>query len=101
MSSVEMLKREIEKERAVLDQLLMTKGMTEVIEQSQKLDLMIERYLDLTNYRMQKQNKDRLEHLEKGALFKWVNNEKEYVDKIKNFDFTEKKLEFFEWMLYY
>ena len=50
---------------------------------------------------MQKQNKDRLEHLEKGALFKWVNNEKEYVDKIKNFDFTEKKLEFFEWMLYY
>lgn len=49
MSSVEMLKREIEKERAVLDQLLMTKGMTEVIEQSQKLDLMIERYLDLTN----------------------------------------------------
>lgn len=49
MSSVETLKREIEKERAILDQMLTTKGMTEVIEQSQKLDLMIERYLDLTN----------------------------------------------------
>lgn len=47
MSSVEALKREIEKERTILDQMLTTKGMTEVIEQSQKLDMMIEKYLDL------------------------------------------------------
>lgn len=49
MSSIESLKREIEKEREILDYMLTTKGMTEVIEQSQKLDLMIERYMDLTN----------------------------------------------------
>ena len=49
MSSIESLKREIEKEREILDYMLITKGMTEVIEQSQKLDLMIERYMDLTN----------------------------------------------------
>lgn len=49
MSSIESLKREIEKEREILDHMLITKGMTEVIEQSQKLDLMIERYMDLTN----------------------------------------------------
>lgn len=30
-----------------------------------------------------------------------VNNGTENVDKIKNFDFTEKKLEFFKGMLYY
>ena len=49
MSRIESLKREIEKEREILDHMLITKGMTEVIEQSQKLDLMIERYMDLTN----------------------------------------------------
>ena len=49
MSSIESLKREIEKEREILDHMLITKGMTEVIEQSQKLDLMIGRYMDLTN----------------------------------------------------
>ena len=49
MNSLEMLKREIEKERSILDQLLVTKGMTEVIEQSQKLDRMIEQYLDMAN----------------------------------------------------
>ena len=49
MSSIESLKREIEKEREILDHMLTTKGMTEVFEQSQKLDLMIERYVDLTN----------------------------------------------------
>lgn len=47
MNSLETLKREIEKERAVLDEMLVTKGMSEVIEQSQKLDRMIENYLDL------------------------------------------------------
>ena len=49
MNSLEILKKEIEKERCILDQLLMTKGMTEVIEQSQKLDRMIEQYLDMIN----------------------------------------------------
>ncbi len=49
MNSLEMLKREIEKERSILDQLLVTKGMTEVIEQSQKLDRMIEQYLDMAD----------------------------------------------------
>ena len=43
MNSLEMLKQEIE------NQLLVTKGMTEVIKQSQKLDRMIEQYLDMTN----------------------------------------------------
>ncbi len=46
MKSLETLKREIERERAVLDEMLTTKGMSEVIEQSQKLDRMIENYLD-------------------------------------------------------
>lgn len=49
MNRIEMLKKEIEKERSVLDQLLVTKGMSEVIEQSQKLDRMIEQYLDMVN----------------------------------------------------
>ncbi len=49
MNSLEMLKQEIEKERGILNQLLVTKGMTEVIKQSQKLDRMIEQYLDMTN----------------------------------------------------
>ena len=49
MNSLEMLKQEIEKERGILNQLLVTKGMTEVIEQSQKLDRMIEQYLDMTD----------------------------------------------------
>ena len=49
MNTVETLKREIEEARESLNQMLVTKGMTEVIEQSQKLDQMIERYLDLTN----------------------------------------------------
>lgn len=49
MNSLEMLKKEIEKERSILDQLLVTKGMSEVIEQSQKLDRMIEQYLDMAN----------------------------------------------------
>lgn len=47
MNSLETLKREIERERAVLDEMLTTKGMSEVIEQSQKLDRMIENYLDI------------------------------------------------------
>ena len=47
MNSLETLKREIEKERAVLDEMLVTKGMSEVIEQSQKLDRLIENYLDI------------------------------------------------------
>ena len=33
MNSLEMLKQEIEKERGILNQLLVTKGMTEVIKQ--------------------------------------------------------------------
>lgn len=49
MNSLEMLKQEIEKERGILNQLLVTKEMTEVIKQSQKLDRMIEQYLDMTN----------------------------------------------------
>ena len=49
MNSLEMLKQEIEKERGILNQLLVTKGMTEVIKQSQKLDRMIEQYLDMAN----------------------------------------------------
>ena len=49
MISLEILKQEIEKERGILNQLLVTKGMTEVIKQSQKLDRMIEQYLDMTN----------------------------------------------------
>lgn len=49
MNSLEMLKQEIEKERSILNQLLVTKGMSEVIEQSQKLDRMIEQYLDMAN----------------------------------------------------
>lgn len=49
MNSLEMLKQEIEKERGILNQLLVTKGMTEVIKQSQKLDRMIEQYLEMTN----------------------------------------------------
>ena len=49
MNSLEMLKQEIEKERGILNQLLVAKGMTEVIKQSQKLDRMIEQYLDMTN----------------------------------------------------
>ena len=49
MSSLETLKREIEKERAILNKLLVTRGMSEVIEQSQKLDRMIENYLDIAN----------------------------------------------------
>ena len=44
-----MLKQEIEKERGILNRLLVTKKMTEVIKQSQKLDRMIEQYLDMTN----------------------------------------------------
>lgn len=49
MISLEMLKQEIEKERSILNELLITKGMSEVIEQSQKLDRMIEQYLDMAN----------------------------------------------------
>lgn len=49
MSNLETLKQEIEKERGILDQLLMTKSMTEVIQQSQKLDKMIEQYLEMVN----------------------------------------------------
>lgn len=49
MNSLEVLKQEIEKERGILNQLLVTKGMTEVIKQSQKLDRMIEQYLEMTN----------------------------------------------------
>ena len=49
MRSLETLKNEIEKERTVLDQMLLTKGMTEVIEQSRKLDQMIEIYLEKVN----------------------------------------------------
>ena len=49
MISLEILKQEIEKERSILNELLITKGMSEVIEQSQKLDQMIEQYLDMAN----------------------------------------------------
>lgn len=49
MNSLEMLKQEIEKERGILNRLLVMKKMTEVIKQSQKLDRMIEQYLDMTN----------------------------------------------------
>ena len=49
MVTVEILKQEIEKERSILNELLITKGMSEVIEQSQKLDRMIEQYLDMAN----------------------------------------------------
>ena len=49
MNSLEMLKQKIEKERGILNRLLVTKKMTEVIKQSQKLDRMIEQYLDMTN----------------------------------------------------
>ena len=49
MNSLEMLKQEIEKERGILNRLLVTKKMTEVIKHSQKLDRMIEQYLDMTN----------------------------------------------------
>lgn len=49
MSNLETLKQEIEKERGILDQLLMTRSMTEVIQQSQKLDKMIEQYLEMVN----------------------------------------------------
>ena len=49
MNSLEMLKQEIEKERGILNRLLVTKKMTEVIKQSQKLDRMIEQYLDMAN----------------------------------------------------
>ena len=49
MISLELLKQEIEKERSILNELLITKGMSEVIEQSQKLDRMIEQYLDMAN----------------------------------------------------
>ena len=49
MISLEILKQEIEKERSILNELLITKGMSEVIVQSQKLDRMIEQYLDMAN----------------------------------------------------
>ena len=49
MIGLEILKQEIEKERSILNELLITKGMSEVIEQSQKLDRMIEQYLDMAN----------------------------------------------------
>lgn len=49
MISLEILKQEIEKERSILNELLITKGMSEAIEQSQKLDRMIEQYLDMAN----------------------------------------------------
>ena len=49
MISLEILKQEIEKERSILNELLITKGMSEEIEQSQKLDRMIEQYLDMAN----------------------------------------------------
>lgn len=49
MISLEILKQEIEKERSILNELLITKGISEVIEQSQKLDRMIEQYLDMAN----------------------------------------------------
>lgn len=47
MSRMEDLKRRIEEERCRLDQLLATTGMSEVLEQSRKLDGLIEEYLEL------------------------------------------------------
>lgn len=46
-NTLETLKLEIENERQILDQMLQSKGMSEVLDQSRKLDQLIEQYLDL------------------------------------------------------
>ncbi len=47
MSRMEYLKKEIEKERRVLDEMLATMPMESALMQSQKLDHLMEEYLDL------------------------------------------------------
>lgn len=49
MKNLETLKVQIETERRVLDQMLESMHMEEVIGQSRKLDQLIEEYISLTN----------------------------------------------------
>ncbi len=49
MNKVENLKMEIEKERRKLDEMLETRTMEDVLGQSRKVDILIEKYIDLTN----------------------------------------------------
>ena len=95
MRSLETLKNEIEKERAVLDQMLMTKGMEEVIEQSRKLDQMIEIYLGKVN-----QRKTGTETITGKTEMEKAYQSKEYLTDMpfflnKNFVFNQKTLVFF------
>ncbi len=47
MSQMEYLREEIERERRVLDEMLATMPMESALVQSQKLDRLMEEYLDL------------------------------------------------------
>ncbi|MDO4343449.1 MAG: hypothetical protein Q4C50_01475 [Eubacteriales bacterium] len=49
MSKVEKLRAEIERERKMLDEMLETMTMEEVLGQSRKLDRLIEDYIEATN----------------------------------------------------
>lgn len=49
MNMLENLKEEIEMERRKLDEMLETMSMSDALEQSRKLDGLIEKYIDLTN----------------------------------------------------
>lgn len=47
--TIERLKTQIEAERKVLDQMLESRCMEEVLGQSRKLDKLIEEYISMTN----------------------------------------------------
>ncbi|MGI6018198.1 MAG: hypothetical protein ACOX8M_05270 [Marvinbryantia sp.] len=47
MSQMEYLKEEIERERRILDEMLATMPMESTLVQSQKLDRLMQEYLDL------------------------------------------------------
>lgn len=49
MCKAEYLKEEIERERRVLDEMLAVMTMEEALQQSRKLDSLMEKYLDLLN----------------------------------------------------
>lgn len=49
MGRTEYLKEEIERERRVLDEMLESRTMEDVLAQSRKLDRLMEEYLDLAN----------------------------------------------------
>ena len=49
MKKMEVLKRQIETERRNLDKMLETMRMEEVLEQSRKLDQLMEEYISMTN----------------------------------------------------